>query len=314
MTIEKRDVMFKSGQTFAAAWLFLPARACLHARVPAVAMAHGVGAVKEMYLAPFARRFAEAGIAALVFDYRGFGASGGEPRQRVSPRDQMEDYRNALTWLSLQPEIDADRLAVWGTSFSGAHVIQVAAHDPRVKVVVSQVGPMDLGQIVRELAGPEQFAGLQHLAVQERVRHATEGGERYIPSTGRPGEGFALQADQESFDFGHRAQATVAPTWRNEVAVSSLEAILEHAAGRFIDLVAPRPLLMILAKGDAIVPPDSNRRAFARAGEPKRLLEIEGGHYSVYTGPGADQAAQAATNWFTEHLVNTKTPAPVPAN
>src|SRR6266576_738542 len=163
MPIEKRDVMFKSGESFAAAWLFLPKAAAPGARVPAVAMAHGLGAVKEMYLEPFARRFAAAGIAALVFDYRGFGASGGEPRQRISPRDQMEDYRNALTWLSLQPEIDADRLGVWGTSFSGAHVIEVAAQDSRVKAVVSQVGPMDLQQITRGLAGAEQFADLQQL-------------------------------------------------------------------------------------------------------------------------------------------------------
>jgi fermentation-respiration switch protein FrsA (DUF1100 family) len=110
MSIEKRDVMFKRGETFTAAGLFLPATAEPSARVPAVAMAYGLGGVKEMYLEPFARRFAEAGIAALVFDYRGFGVSGGEPRQRISPHDQMEDYRNALTWLSLQSEIDADRL------------------------------------------------------------------------------------------------------------------------------------------------------------------------------------------------------------
>ena len=114
--------------------------------MPAVAMAHGLGAVKEMYLEPFARRFAEAGIAALVFDYRSFGASGGEPRQRLFPRDQIEDYRSALTWLSLQPEIDADRLGVWGSSFSGGHVLHVAAYDPRVKAVVSQVGAMDVHQ------------------------------------------------------------------------------------------------------------------------------------------------------------------------
>jgi fermentation-respiration switch protein FrsA (DUF1100 family) len=129
MSTENRDVMFKSGETFAAAWLFLPENGALGARVPAVAMAHGLGSVKEMYLEPFAHRFAESGIAALVFDYRGFGASGGEPRQRISSRDQMEDYRNALTWLSLQPKIDANRLGVWGSSFSSGHVIQVAAHD-----------------------------------------------------------------------------------------------------------------------------------------------------------------------------------------
>jgi uncharacterized protein len=311
MSIKKRDVMFKSGETFAAAWLFLPEIAAPGARVPAVAMAHGLGAVKEMHLEPFARRFAEAGIAALVFDYRGFGASGGEPRQRISPRDQMEDYRNALTWLSLQPEIDADRLGVWGTSFSGGHVMQVAAHDSRVKAVVSQAGAMDVDQIIHMVAGPEMFAGLQQMTVQERIRQATEGGEKYIPSTARPGEGFALQADQDSYDFAHQAQATVAPTWRNEVTMGSLDPILEHAPGRFIDLVAPRPLLMILAKDDAVAPPDSIREAFNRAGDPKRLLEVAGGHYAVYSGNGANKAGQAATEWFTEHLLHAK-PAATP--
>src|SRR5437899_4939453 len=170
MPIEKRDVMFKSGETFAAAWLFLPKGAAPNARVPAVAMAHGFGAVKEMYLESFARRFAEAGVAALVFDYRGFGASGGEPRQRISPHDQMEDYRNALTWLSLQPEIDADRLGVWGSSFSGGHVIQVAAHDSRVKAVVSQAGAMDVDQITHTLAGREVVAWLE--SVTRRARCA----------------------------------------------------------------------------------------------------------------------------------------------
>jgi len=306
MPIEKRDVMFKSGETFAAGWFFVPQQARSGERLPAVAMAHGFGAVKEMYLEPFARRFAAVGIAVLVFDYRSFGASGGEPRQRVIPRDQMDDYHNALTWLSLQSEVDPNRLGVWGSSFSGAHVIQVTAHDPRVKAVVSQVGPMDLDQITRGLAGPEQFAALQQLVIQKRIRYATEGGERYVPSAGRPGEGFALQADQDSYNFGTQAKATVAPAWRNEATMSSLAAILQHAAGRFIDLVSPRPLLMILARGDAIIPPASIRSAFARAGEPKRLLEIDGGHYTVYTGAGADTAAQAATEWFTEHLVYPK--------
>src|SRR5271155_754413 len=285
-------------------------KASLGVRVPAVAMAHGLGAVKEMYLEPFARRFAKAGIAALVFDYRGFGASGGEPRQRISPHDQMEDYRNALTWLSLQPEIDADRLGVWGSSFSGGHVIQVAAHDSRVKTVVSQAGAMDINQTIRMTGGPEMFAGLQQLAVLERIRYAIDGGEKYIPSTARPGQCFALQSDQDSYDFAHQAQATVAPAWRNEVTMGSVDAILAYAPGRFIELVAPRPLLMILANDDAIAPPDSIREAFNRAGGPKRLLEVEGGHYAVYTGTSAKRAGQAATEWFIEHLLHHKPRSP----
>jgi fermentation-respiration switch protein FrsA (DUF1100 family) len=169
---------------------------------------------------------------------------------------------------------------------------------------------MDLNQIIRTVAGAEMFAGLQQLTVLERIRHATEGGEKYIPSTGRPGKGFALQSDQDSYDFTHQAQATIAPAWRNEVTMGSLDAILEHAPGRFIDLVAPRPLLMILAKDDAIAPPDSIREAFNRAGAPKRLLEVEGGHYAVYSGNGAKKAGQAATGWFTDHLLHAQ-PLPV---
>src|SRR5260370_7257986 len=103
---------------------------------------------------------------------------------------------------------------------------------------------MDLDRSMGGIVGREQFGGLQQLTVQERIRHVVEGGERYIPSTARPGEGFALQQYQESYDF---ALAASAPTWRNEVAMSSLDAIMKHPPGRFIDLVAPRPLLVIPA-------------------------------------------------------------------
>ena len=165
---------------------------------------------------------------------------------------------------------------------------------------------MDINQITRSQTSPEQFAALEQMTIQERIRHATEGGEVYIPNTGLPGQGFALQSDQDSYTFANEAQATVAPSWRNEVTMSSLEAILEHAPTRSIELTAPRPLLMILAKNDAISPPDSIRAAFARAGEPKQLLELEGGHYSVYRGPGADKASRAAADWFSQHLAARK--------
>src|SRR2546426_8827969 len=119
MPIEKRDVMFKTGDTFAAAWLFVPEQARSGRRVPAVAMAHGIGYVKEMYLEPFARRFAAAGIAALAFDFRGFGGSGGGPGEGGFPHDLIEGFRNALTRLALQAEIDGDSLGPWGSRFNG---------------------------------------------------------------------------------------------------------------------------------------------------------------------------------------------------
>lgn len=302
MTVERRNITFSSGHASCAGWFFLPAERSANVPLPAVAMAHGMGAVKEMYLEQFARRFAEAGVAALLFDYRGFGASDGTPRHKIAPRDQMEDYRSALTWLSLREEIDAERLGLWGTSFSGGHVLHVGAYDPRVKAVVSQVGAMDLYANARQVMSPEQFAAFQKLAVDERLRRDGECGEVYIANALPPGEGPAMQVDRETYDWLIQAQATVAPSWVNEVAVSSFEAILEHAPAKSIERVSPRPLLMILATEDQWTPPGLIRDAYERALEPKRLLEISGGHYAVYEGEGAELAGAAAADWFVEHL------------
>jgi len=299
----KLDVTFDSEGSLCAGWFFVPDAASVNRRVPAVAMAHGLGAVKEMYIEPFAERFAEAGIAVLVFDYRYFGASAGEPRERVSPRDQIEDYRNALTWLSLRPEVDQGRLGVWGTSFSGGHVLHLGAYDPRVKAVVSQVGAMDLWTNARRVTSPEAFAGLVAATAEDRTRRIQGGEVAYLPNAAPDGSGPALQIDTETYEWLHEAQRTVAPSWRNQVTMDSIELILEHAPALVVDRIAPKPLLMILATDDKWTPPDLIREAYARAGEPKRLLEIEGGHYVVYAGAGQTLAADAATAWFTEHLL-----------
>jgi cephalosporin-C deacetylase-like acetyl esterase len=102
-------------------------------------MAHGFSAVKEMYLDRFAEVFAAAGLNVLVFDNRCFGASDGEPRQEIDPWAQVRDYRDAITYLHTLPEVDPGRIGIWGSSYSGGHVLVVAAIDRRVKAVVSQV-------------------------------------------------------------------------------------------------------------------------------------------------------------------------------
>lgn len=297
----RRDVHFKSGADTCAGWFFIPPG---EGPFPAVAMAHGLGAVKEMYLAPFAEAFATAGIAALLFDYRGYGDSGGMPRHHVSPRDQIDDYRNALTWLSLQREVDEHRLGVWGTSFSGGHVLQIAASDRRVKAVVSQVGAMDLWRNAVRVTQPDLLAATRAFATAERKRLYADDGAApmMIALAAPPGAAPALQVDAETTEWLTTAQATVAPGWRNEVTLSSVENILEHAPALVIDRVAPTPLLMILATEDAWTPPDFIREAFARAGDPKRLVEIPGGHYAVYHGDGQARAAAEAAAWFQTHL------------
>src|SRR5919206_2771898 len=134
--MNRTDVEFNAEGTTLRGWLYRPDG---DGSVPGVVMAHGFSAVKEMYLDSFAEVFAGAGLAALVFDNRNFGASEGEPRQEIDPWAQVRDYRDAITYARTRPEVDPGRIGVWGSSYSGGHVLVVAAIDRRVRCAVAQV-------------------------------------------------------------------------------------------------------------------------------------------------------------------------------
>ena len=133
----RTDVTFRSGDSSCAAWLYRPdSPASDH--LPVVVMAHGLGAVREMRLDAFAERFTAAGYVCLVFDYRHFGASGGEPRQLLDVGHQREDWRSAVAHARTLDGVDPERVVLWGTSFGGGHVIATGAEDHRVAAVISQ--------------------------------------------------------------------------------------------------------------------------------------------------------------------------------
>src|SRR5712692_10912242 len=169
----RQDIEFQAEGPRLRGWLDTPDTGT--ARVPTVVMAHGFSAVKEMYLDRFAEAIAAAGLAALVFDNRNFGASGGEPRQEIDPVQQVRDYRHAITWARTQPEVDRERIGVWGSSYSGGHVLAVGAIDRRVKCVVSQVPLVSGYRNVQRLIRADMFAPLrQQLDADREARFRGE--------------------------------------------------------------------------------------------------------------------------------------------
>src|SRR6476646_6339227 len=156
-TASRSDVTFDSLGSACSGWLYAPSRAGAEP-LPAIAMAHGFTGVKEMDLDPVASALAASGLVVLLFDYRGWGTSAGEPRQHVDPRVQLDDYQSALSWLAARPDVDESRLGVWGTSYSGGHVLHLAAHDRRIKAVVSQVPFVDGWQTAVRVLGSEGFS------------------------------------------------------------------------------------------------------------------------------------------------------------
>ena len=163
----RKDIEFRAEDgVVLRGWLYLPEQD--RGRVPTIVMAHGFSAVKENYLDRYAEVFCAAGLAVLVFDNRNFGASGGEPRQHIDPWRQVGDYRDAISFSRTIPELDGTRIGIWGSSYSGAHVIVVGALDRRVKCVVSQVPLISGHRNARRLIRADIVALVQQMFVEDR--------------------------------------------------------------------------------------------------------------------------------------------------
>jgi hypothetical protein len=166
------------------AWRYLPAGDGPH---PAVVMAHGIGAIKAGGLEPFVQRFRQAGIAAMVFDYRQWGDSDGQPREELSFPRQLEDYCIVIGWAGTQPSIDDRRIFAWGTSFAGMYVVELAATDARLAGAIAQSPVVD-GLAAAMLAPPTRRLRLLAAAVLDRLGAVFGRDPRYLPGAGAPGQ------------------------------------------------------------------------------------------------------------------------------
>jgi hypothetical protein len=270
-------------------------------RSPAILMAHGLSAVKEQRLAPFAEAFAAAGFAVLVIDFRCLGASDGEPRGQVIAQRQHDDLRAALAWLSARPDVDRGRIGLWGTSFSGGHALFLGGLDPRVGAVVAQVPAVSVARCFEALVGVQAFAGLLQMLSEEQAARASGGEPAAIPVVDAAGGAQALGTPDAIAWFLDTARE--APGWVNSITLESVARAVEYVPETFIERIAPRPLLVIAAEQDSLIPVEFIRAAMARAGEPKRLEVWPCGHFDLYqTEPWHGRAVAAARDWFVAAL------------
>lgn len=297
----REDVEFTSKGVTCRGWLYRPDGAAPDAALPAVVMAHGFSGVRELDLPRFAEAFVAAGLAVLVFDFRFLGASDGEPRQQVLPNEQREDYRNAITWLRRRPGIDPERIGLWGTSYSGGHVLHLGAFDRRVKAVVSQVPNVGAFRSALAQGAPEALHLMSSLLTADREGRYPGEDVHTLPVVGPPGSP-AVLGTPDAYEFFQQGIAEDT-TWVNEVSIESVEQLLSDDPACAMELIAPTPLLMVVAAQDSLIPVDVARAVFERAGEPKRLLELDCGHFDVYsTEPYHSEVLTAETDWFVTHL------------
>lgn len=198
MSISRTDISFRADAgTAIGGWLFLPERVGPH---PAITMSAGFGGTIHHGLEPFAVAFAEAGFAVLLHDHRGFGSSDGLPRHDVDPWRQIADWRRAISYLEGRPEVDAKRIGLWGTSYSGGHAIMLGASDRRLKAVVAQVPTISgYEQGLRRIPA-DQLAAVDEALAQDD-RNQLDGEPGYQALVGADPAVPAAYRSQDAIDF-----------------------------------------------------------------------------------------------------------------
>ncbi|MFA7281246.1 MAG: alpha/beta hydrolase [Sterolibacterium sp.] len=299
----RKDIEFRTEDgVMLRGWLYQPDRSA--DAVPAIVMAHGFSGTKEMYLDKFAEVFCAAGFAVLVYDHRNFGASEGQPRHHIDPWRQVSDYRDAITFAGSIPGVDKSRIGIWGSSYSGGHVQVVAAIDRRVKCVVSQVPLISGLANARRLIRADHFQAVRSSFDADReARYAGQPPAMIPVAAEKPGDPCALPTE-DTRQFFLETCKTLAPNWRNEVTLQSIELFMDYEPGIYIPNISPTPFMLVVALGDHLTPSDITCAAFEKALEPKKLLTLRCGHFEAYVGKQFEISSKVQRDWFVEHLMS----------
>lgn len=295
----REDIEFQAGDVTLRGWLYTPDGKT--DPFPTVVACHGFTAVKEQGLDRLGEVFAAAGLAALIYDHRNHGSSEGLPRGDVDPWQQIRDWRHAIGFAASLPQVDSDRIGIWGTSYSGGHAIVVAAVDRRVKAACSQV-PMLAGHetMQRQMdmirnwyplmdgldadrsayANGAEPARITIVSSDPAAPHAFVGARSYQFFTGFPGA-------KES--------------WKNEMTVRSIDYCLEYDPSPYALRLGSTPYQFIIAEDDISTPTDMALATYGKITGIKELVVVPGDHYSPYLET-FDIASAAARDFFVRQL------------
>ena len=260
-----------------------------------IVLCHGYTGVKDLYLPDNARVLVEAGYVVLAFDYKGWGESEGPP-SRLAPYSRVADVQAALTFLGAQEAVDEARLGIYGTSYGGATVVWTGAVDSRVRCIVSVVGIGHGERWMRSVRRPDEWFDLLERSAEDRVKR-TMGGESEFVDRNR-----ILLPDRQSAELAAAARRNI-PSALDTLPLEYVDETLGFHPEWVVDRIAPRPVLFITTDDDRLVPPEESRVLYEKAGEPKKLVVLEGyGHYEVYAEPAFGEVMRETVAWFGEHL------------
>lgn len=298
-----REVSFKSERNSCAGRLYVPEKKIRNGA--AIVLAHGLSGTMDSRLFEYADYFRSLGFYALVFDYRFFGSSEGEPRQFLSVPKQKADWKAAIEMVRGLDDVDAHRVGLFGSSFSGGHVIHLALEDPEIRAVTAQCPLIDsyaTMQLAVQYRSPKQAKQLQSLILLDWFRGLVGLPTITIKSAleSPSDESLAVLASPEAHEFFNVG----GPNWVNAIAARSFISgkLSTNDPSRLVDDLRTPTLLQICDK-DLTVDNESIKTFARRAGPIAEVEHYDCGHFEIYLPPFFKKAVSDAGNFFERHLI-----------
>lgn len=301
MTTQNRETTridsdFSSHGIRCSGWLYLPNEV---KSPPVVIMAHGIAAERTFRLTAFAERFAEEGIAAFLFDYRCTGDSDGKPRNLVDPHRHVQDWEAAIDHVRALASINRDRIALWGTSLSGGHIIVAASHDPDIRAIVCQVPFVDSIATLKSTR-PGQGVRFLMAALRDVFRILTLRGAYCVPVVGDPGTVACLTAPEAK--LGYLSMIPEGSKWKNECPARVLFTVALYRPTTLAKRVKC-PALIIMGERDSVISPTDVEKAASKM-QKAQLVKMPIRHFDVYTGEWFNKAVEVEISFLKEHLIH----------
>lgn len=302
-TYDRKNISFPCSGVQCNGWLYTPSDLRPGQKIPGIVTANPITAVKQIASPNYAERLAQAGFAALVFDYRGWGSSDGEPRNHVAPYEHVQDVKDAITWLQHQPEIDPERMGGLGISLGGAHMLYLATFDNRLDAVVAIATGINGINMWRGMFGEDAFNQIISQDAIERsnaFEHNTT--YTYKNAWGMPNDTNCVFCVEEAYRYYTNAQKTFAPEFENRATVQSIQNILEYNPDFAVNVASPTAVLFVHATRD-VIPLKMIEEIYNRTSQPKKIVVLDALHTDLYgKEPYLTQAADEAIKWFTTYL------------
>jgi uncharacterized protein len=273
------------------------------AQQPAVLVAGAMTGVKEQVAGQYAERIAKAGYITLALDHRHFGESDGMPRQHEDPAKKMEDFKNAISFLSSLNDVDKERIGACGISMGGGYMLQLAAFDRRIKAVAIVASGLNLGDTLLEMLGKDGFNNfLREFNASKQKRYDT-GEVQYIPAVATGNKPAAMIGD-EPFEYYGTSRAW-SPWWVNRYTAESIENLMSYNAVPYAHHVSPTPLLIIHGKNDKYCLPKFVQQVYEEASEPKEILWLDTtNHIDLYDNEKyVSPAITKIVEWFNKYMI-----------